>query len=84
MSVRYLQSDDVKEMAQETVSNVMMETVVDFGYVETGDEISLQKAFERVLKQQEVTSERLHISAFYIVVLGLFKAFLSRFFEKKY
>ena len=64
MSVRYLQSDDVKEMAQETVSNVMMETVVDFGYVETGDEISLQKAFERVLKQQEVTSERLHSFSF--------------------
>ena len=54
---RFLQSDDVKKMAQETVNNLVMEVTTDDGYeVREGDEVGLVRLFEAFLNQQQQSS----------------------------
>lgn len=54
---RYLQADDVKTIASESVSNVIASVVTDASYVDTGDEVGVKDILIAELKRQEVSTD---------------------------
>ena len=56
-NVRYLSSDDVSKLTQEAVSDVVSSVVTEDGYVDSGDQLSVNDAIQQVLKKEEVASE---------------------------
>ncbi|XP_075264761.1 uncharacterized protein LOC142356880, partial [Convolutriloba macropyga] len=53
----YLNSEDRKKLIAETVSNLIVQSTTDSGYVEKGDELSVEKAIESVLTERQVSTE---------------------------
>ena len=53
---RYLKSDDVKILAEETVSSIRASLVTDASYVDSGDEVSLKDLLKKELEKQKVSS----------------------------
>ena len=54
---RYISMEDMKEIASETVTNLVATVTRDSSYINTGDEVSLSELVEHVLTRNEVRTD---------------------------